>query len=163
MILVYHNITPPQYFLGEHPGLVRKCYHGRRELLAYRSRVDLALGASEFNRQELAAAGFTNTAVLPVVPDFSHLDVEPDVRIYDSFDDDLTNILFVGRLIGNKRPDNLIRYAHAYRTVFNPDARTNRGSHEHFGGYLADLRAGRPAERAERAPARPGDERRVDA
>jgi len=142
MILVYHNITPPQYFLGEHEWLVRQCYHGRRELLAYRSRVELALGDSEFNRQELEAAGFTSTGVLPVVPDFSHLNVTPDSRTYDTFDDDKTNILFVGRLIGNKRPDNLIRYAHAYRTFFNDNARLLlAGSHEHFGGYLAELHA----------------------
>jgi glycosyltransferase involved in cell wall biosynthesis len=142
MVLVYHNITPPQYFLGEHNWLLRQCYHGRRELLAYRSRVDLALGASEFNRQELQALGFPVTGVLPVVPDFSHLDVRPDPRIADAFDDETTNILFVGRLIANKRPDNLIRYAHAYRIAFNPRARLIlAGSHEHFGGYLAELHA----------------------
>jgi glycosyltransferase involved in cell wall biosynthesis len=100
------------------------------------------LGVSEFNRQELVAAGFPVTGILPVVPDFSHLDVAPDQRVYNTFDDENTNILFVGRLIGNKRPDNLIRYAHAYRTHFNPDSRLIiAGSHEHFGGYLAELHA----------------------
>ncbi len=58
MMLVYHNITPPEYFLGVHDQLVRQCYHGRRELLPYRSRCDLALGDSEFNRQELETLGF---------------------------------------------------------------------------------------------------------
>jgi len=142
MVLVYHNITPPQYFLGEHQGLVRQCYHGRRELLAYRTRVVLALGDSEFNRRELEASGFPVTGVLPVVPDFSHLDVPPDSRIHDAFDDETTNILFVGRLIPNKRPDNVIRYAHAYRTAFNPRTRLLlAGSHDHFGNYLAELHA----------------------
>ena len=32
MMLIYHNITPPEYFLGVHEQLVRQCYHGRREL-----------------------------------------------------------------------------------------------------------------------------------
>ena len=142
MILAYHNITPPQYFLGEHEELVRLCYHGRRELLAYRSRVDLALGASEFNRRELDAMGFSPTGVLPVVADFSHLDVPPDPRIADAYDDDVVNVVFVGRLIPNKRPDNLIRHFHAYRTAFNPRARLIlAGSHSHFGGYLAELHA----------------------
>jgi glycosyltransferase involved in cell wall biosynthesis len=142
MILVYHNITPPHYFLGEHAWLVRQCYHGRRELLAYRSRVELALGASEFNRQELVSLGFPRTAVLPAVPDFSHLDVPPDTRIFDAFDDDRVNILFVGRLIGNKRPDNVIRYARAYQSGFNPRSRLLlAGSHDRFAGYLAELHA----------------------
>ena len=30
MILIYHNITPPEFFLGVHEQLVRQCYHGRR-------------------------------------------------------------------------------------------------------------------------------------
>ena len=82
MALIYHNITPPEYFLGVHPQLVRQCFHGRRELLACRSRCEIALGDSEFNRQELEALGFPRTDVLPVVPDFTHLDVAPDARVW---------------------------------------------------------------------------------
>jgi L-malate glycosyltransferase len=140
MALVYHNITPPEYFLGVHDQLVRQCYHGRRELLAYRSRVELALGDSEFNRQELEDAGFSPTAVLPVVPGFSHLDTEPDPRVADAYDDDWTNLLFVGRVIPNKRPDDLIRFFHAYKTLFNPRSRLIlAGSYGGFDSYLAQL------------------------
>jgi glycosyltransferase involved in cell wall biosynthesis len=140
MILVYHNITPPEYFLGVHDFLVRQCFHGRRELTAYRTRVDLALGDSEFNRQELAAAGFDPTAVLPVIPDFDHLAGPPDPRIADEYDDDWTNILFVGRLVPNKRPDNLIRYFHAYKTLYNPRARLIiAGAFGGFEAYLVQL------------------------
>ena len=142
MILVYHNITPPHYFLGEHPWLVRQCYHGRRELGAYRSRATLALGASEFNRRELEAAGFDPTGVLPALADFSHLDVEPDPRIAAAFDDDCVNLLFVGRLIPNKRPDDLIRFFQAYRLACEPKSRLLlAGSHAHFENYLAELHA----------------------
>jgi len=140
MILVYHNITPPEYFLGVHDQLVRQCYHGRRELLPYRSRVDLALGDSEFNRQELEALGFDPTAVLPVVPGFSHLDVPPDPRVTAAYDDEWTNILFVGRVIPNKRPDNVIRFFHAYQTLYNPRSRLIfAGSYGGFESYLAQL------------------------
>lgn len=140
MMLVYHNITPPEYFLGVHDQLVRQCYHGRRELLPYRSRCDLALGDSEFNRQELEAVGFPRTDVLPVVPDFSHLDTTPDARVFDAYDDEWTNILFVGRLIPNKRPDNLIRFAHAYKTLYQRKTRLIlAGSYGGFDSYLAQL------------------------
>jgi glycosyltransferase involved in cell wall biosynthesis len=142
MALVYHNITPPEYFLGVHEHLVRQCYHGRRELLAYRTRCDLALGDSEFNRQELEALGFSPTAVLPVVPDFSHLDVARDIRILEAFDDDWTNILFVGRVVPNKRPDDLIRFFHGYKTFYNPRSRLIiAGSYGGFDTYLAQLHA----------------------
>lgn len=140
MVLVYHNITPPEYFLGVHDQLVRQCYHGRRELLAYRTRVDLALGDSEFNRQELDELGFSPTGVLPVVPGFAHLDGPPDVRIVRDFDDAWTNVLFVGRLIPNKRPDNLIRFFQAYKQLYNPRARLLlAGSYGGFETYLAQL------------------------
>jgi glycosyltransferase involved in cell wall biosynthesis len=140
MMLVYHNITPPEYFLGVHEQLVRQCFYGRRELLPYRSRCELAVGDSEFNRQELDALGFPRTAVLPVVPDFSHLDAPPDNRIYDAYDDDWTNLLFVGRLIPNKRPDNLIRIAQAYQSMYNRRTRLLlAGSHGGFEAYLAQL------------------------
>ena len=140
MILIYHNITPPEYFLGVHEQLVRQCFYGRRELLPYRSRVDLALGDSEFNRQELAALGFDPTGVLPVVPGFAHLDGVPDPRVCAAYDDEWTNVLFVGRVIPNKRPDNVIRYFHAYQTLYNPRARLIlAGAHGGFETYLAQL------------------------
>jgi glycosyltransferase involved in cell wall biosynthesis len=142
MALVYHNITPPEYFLGVHKQLVRQCYHGRRELLAYRTRCEIALGDSEFNRQELAALGFAPTGVLPVVPGFSHLDVCPDPRVIDTYDDERTNILFVGRVIPNKRPDDLIRFFDAYRRLYNPRSRLIlAGAYGGFDTYLAQLHA----------------------
>ena len=142
MMLIYHNITPPEYFLGVHEQLVRQCYHGRRELLPYRSRCDLALGDSAFNREELDTLGFSPTDVLPVVPDFSHLECPPAPALLQSCDDDWTNILFVGRLIPNKRPDNLIRYFHAYKSLYNPRARLLlAGSFGGFEVYYAQLQS----------------------
>src|SRR5262249_29642358 len=92
MALIYHNITPPEFFVGVHEILVRLCFGGRRELRAFIDRCDLALGDSEFNRQELVALGFPRTDVLPVVPDFSHLDGGPNRFIASQFDDEWTNI-----------------------------------------------------------------------
>ena len=73
MALIYHNITPPDYFVGLHRMLARQCFRGRRELSAYVDRCDLALGDSEFNREDLESLGFTRTGVLPVVPGFDHI------------------------------------------------------------------------------------------
>jgi len=140
MALIYHNITPPEYFVGVHRTLARQCFRGRRELRAYASRCDLALGDSEFNRQDLEALGFPRTAVLPVVPDFSHLDRAPNWLVAQDFDDDWTNILFVGRVIANKRIENLIRYFHAYQTSLNPRSRLLIvGAQSGFERYLASL------------------------
>jgi L-malate glycosyltransferase len=138
MVLVYHNITPPEFFLGVHKGLVRQCFRGRRELTAYRQRCALALGDSEFNRQELQAIGFPRTAVLPVIPDFAHLDVPPNGLIANAFDDEFVNILFVGRIIPNKAIGDLVRFFHAYKTRYNPKSRLIVvGSQSGFERYFA--------------------------
>ncbi|MBM64481.1 MAG: hypothetical protein CL484_16150 [Acidobacteria bacterium] len=140
MVLIYHNITPPEYFVGVHKDLVQLCYSGRRELRAYPARCDLALGDSEFNKEELEALGFSRTGVLPVVPDFTHLDQTPDHTLVSEFDDDKLNILFVGRMIPNKRIEDVIRFYHAYKVKYGRNARLLLvGSYSGFESYLASL------------------------
>src|SRR6185503_9511646 len=142
MVLLYHNITPPEYFIGIHKDLVKLCFRGRRELTAYINRCDLALGDSEYNRQELEALGFHATGVLPVVPDFSHLDLPPDTRLAAGFDDGWTNVMFVGRVIPNKKFERVIRAFHVYRTRHNPRSRLLLvGSYSGFERYLELLTA----------------------
>ena len=144
-ILVYHNITPPEFFIDVHEELAEQCFKGRRELGIYPARVDLALGDSEFNRQELEALGFNPTGVLPVVQDFSHLDVGPNDLVAGQFDDEWTNILFVGRIIPNKRIEDVIRYFHAYQRNFNPRSRLlfvgSYGGYEKYLSMLQELTA----------------------
>jgi glycosyltransferase involved in cell wall biosynthesis len=142
MALVYHNITPPQYFLGIHKDLVKLCFRGRRELTAYVPRCEIALGDSEYNRQELEDLGFSPTAVLPVVPDFSHLNLPPNTMTAGRFDDGWTNVMFVGRVIPNKKFEDVIRAFHVYRTRHNPRSRLLLvGSYGGFEKYLAMLHA----------------------
>jgi glycosyltransferase involved in cell wall biosynthesis len=140
MALVYHNITPPEYFVGINKELVQLCFRGRRELALYKSRCDLALGDSEYNRQELEAIGFPETGVLPVVPGFDHLSGPADYTHAGAFDDDWVNVLFVGRVIPNKRFEDVIRAFHGYKTWFNPRARLMLvGAHSGFETYLTML------------------------
>ena len=142
MVLVYHNITPPEYFAGIHKDLVKLCFHGRREITAYIGRCDLALGDSEFNRQELEALGFPATGVLPVVPDFSHLEDEGSTpsALADQFDDEITNVMFVGRVTPNKKFEDVIRAFHVYRTRHNARSRLLFvGAYTGYERYLAML------------------------
>lgn len=140
MVLIYHNITPPEFFVDVHPGLVQLCYLGRRELGLYADRCDLALGDSEYNRQELEARGFPDTAVLPVVPDFSHLSGPPRSLHGTALDDGSVNVLFVGRMIPNKKIEDVIRIFGAYQRYFNPRSRLllvgAQGGFERYVGAL---------------------------
>ncbi len=140
MVLIYHNITPPEYFVDINKELVRLCFRGKRELALYQSRCDLALGDSEYNRQELEAIGFSPTGVLEVVPGFDHLKGPANYLTAGAFADDWVNVLFVGRVIPNKRFEDLITAFHAYKTFFNPRSRLLLvGSHAGFDRYVTML------------------------
>ena len=57
-VLQYHNVTPAAFFAPYDPALFRLASLGRQELATLVGRVDLALGVSDYNRQELEALGF---------------------------------------------------------------------------------------------------------
>ncbi len=64
----------------------------------------------------------------------------PDGRLAADFDDGWVNVLFVGRVIPNKKFENVIRAFHVYRTKHNPRSRLLLvGSHSGFERYLAML------------------------
>ena len=137
--VVYHNITPAPWFLGFHPHLAGLCHHGRRELSAFADRTELGLGDSEFNRRDLAEAGFKRTRVLPIVLDFDVYRRPPSPVIQRMYGDGRTNILFVGRIIPNKRIDDLIRVFAVYRR-FDPRSRLLLvGDYRGHERYLARL------------------------
>ena len=100
--------------------LVELCFLGRRELGAYVDRCEIAVGDSEFNRQELAAIGFASTGVLPVVPDFSHL----DCRAIRSSPPTSTmrgrTSCSSGGSSRTRRIEDLIRIFAAYKRAYNP-------------------------------------------
>ncbi len=140
MVLVYHNITPPEYFVDVHPLLVQLCFLGRRELGLYADRCDLALGDSRYNCDELDRLEFPRTGVLPVVPDLSHLAGPANYVYARAFDDGWVNILFVGRIIPNKRIEDLIRAFAVYKRWFNPRSRLLLvGAYSGFELYLSML------------------------
>ncbi len=123
LVSIYHNITPAHFFMGFHPHLAGLCYHGRRELAAFAPRTELALGDSEFNRRELEEAGYAKTGVLPIVLDLPAYERPPSPVVRRLYGDTRTNLLFVGRIIPNKKIDDLIRVFAAYQRYVNPVSR----------------------------------------
>ncbi len=143
LVSIYHNITPAHYFLGFHPHLAGLCHHGRRELLAFAPRTELALGDSEFNRRELQDAGYARTGVLPIVLDLAAYQAPPSPVVGRLYGDDRSNLLFVGRIIPNKKIDDLIRVFACYQRYVNPRSRLllvgdHRG-HEKYYDQLQEM------------------------
>ena len=115
-VLQYHNITPAHFFAEYDPSIFRLAELGRRELASLVGRVDLALGDSEYNRQELEAAGFSPTDVMPIAVDTARLRHAPArPALAAALNDGLTNILFVGRIAPNKKIEDHIKLAEHYK------------------------------------------------
>ena len=123
-VLQYHNVTPAHFFAPYDPVIFQMATAGRTELASLVGRVDLALGVSDYNRQELAALGFDNTDVMPIVvePRQSHIENE-NPALAKVLNDGLTNILFVGRVVPNKRLEDHLRLAEHYKRYVDADYR----------------------------------------
>ena len=121
-VLVYHNVTPPEYFAGINPHAAAFARLGRRALADLAPRVELAIGVSEYNRRELEAAGFAPTATVPILIDWSRFAVAPDDAVMRAWSGPGTKLLFVGRISPNKRQDELIRMLAYYRRCIDPEA-----------------------------------------
>lgn len=121
-ILIYHNITPPEFFAATNPSMARQLDKGRAQLAAMRSRTWLGLGASGYNERELLALGYAPTGVLPIVLDETHYDLPLNASLAAEYDAQRPVLLFVGRLVPNKRQEDLIKLLYCLRRII-PDAR----------------------------------------
>ncbi len=139
-IMIYHNITPHKYFVDWHRVLARECYKGRLEIKLFIDRVDLVLGDSEFNRQELEATGYRRTGVLPILISFKKFQTPPDPIARKIYNNGRKTIIFVGRLIPNKKYEDIIKVYALYRRYFEPKSQLIlAGDYRGLEHYLAAL------------------------
>ena len=142
-VLQYHNITPAAFFAPYDAGLFRLAALGRQELATLAGRVDLALGDSDFNRQELEALGFDRTGVMPIAVNTERItDAPPRPALERILRDGLINILFVGRIVPNKRIEDHIRLAEMYKRYIDSYYRfIFVGRYDGLPRYYAQIRA----------------------
>ena len=142
-ILQYHNITPASFFAPYDAGLFRLAALGRRELATLAGHVDLALGDSEFNRQELESLGFERTGVMPIAVNTARItSAPPRPALERILRDGLVNILFVGRIVPNKKIEDHIRLAEMYKRYIDSYYRfIFVGRYDGLPRYYAQVRA----------------------
>jgi L-malate glycosyltransferase len=121
-VLVYHNITPPEFFSGINPHAAAYARLGLRQLSRIAPAFELAIGVSEFNRRALVEAGYEETARVPILLDWERFAVPPSDAVLARWRAIRTALLFVGRISPNKRQDDLIRMLAYYRRCIDPEA-----------------------------------------
>jgi len=119
-VIIYHNITPHDFFLPFDGKMAWICYEGRRQLKELLPHLDLVLCDSPFNEEEIKELGFEKTGVLPLFIDWRRYKGRENPFLREVFSDDIPNILFVGRVVPNKKIDDLIRVVAYYKKFISP-------------------------------------------
>jgi glycosyltransferase involved in cell wall biosynthesis len=116
-VILYHNITPPAYYQATNPRIAQRLEAGRDELRMLVPRVDLCVGVSAFNVEEMRLLGARRSAVVPPLVDLQRLRPRPSQPTAPPL------LVFVSRVAPNKRHDDLIRVLAALRRTAQPQAR----------------------------------------
>ena len=128
--IVYHNITPGSYFAGLNDHARRYSELGRAQLKELAKVAEFGFADSEFNRQELEAAGVAKTVVVPILYDWEAFDVTPDPAVTRLLGDERTAILVVGQILPQKAVHDVIAAFARYREG-------DRGAHLYLVGSTA--------------------------
>ncbi len=124
-LMIYHNITPPEFFRGYSAQLeiaMQNGYLGTRQVMSCISHV---MAVSEYNARSLREMGYTcPMTVRPILIPFSDYEREPNRDVMKRFSNDgFVNILFVGRIAPNKRQEDIIRAFAHYKKHFGVRSR----------------------------------------
>lgn len=126
-VIKYHNVTPPEFFVGWSEEYEHVCRGGRDQIKAIAgAECDRYLSASEYNKRELIAEGAPESRSF-VVPPFHQVDVlfrvEPDFDIIDRYRDGKVGLLMVGSLFPNKGHASLLEMFATYYHDYNHHSR----------------------------------------
>ncbi len=142
-VMVYHNITPPDFFMKDAMDKVQACQDGLDDVMFLANKFDFCIADSEFNRQDLISMGYDGDkiAVVPVIVALDDYSQTPDAkRLAELRSDDWVNFLFVGRVAPNKKHEDILRAFAYYKAHINHKARLLLvGNHNAPNNYYDDL------------------------
>ncbi len=124
-VMIYHNITPPAFFGPYSPPTADSAQRGLDGIKRLADHVDYCIAVSEFNRQDLLRMGYTCPIdVCPVLIPFSDYETPPDAALLKQYEGDgIKTLLFVGRVVPNKKQEDIIRAFYFYHKYYEPKSR----------------------------------------
>ncbi len=121
--ILYHNITPPEFFAGIQAQIAAQLQAGREQMRRLAGVAGVVLADSAYNAAELEALGYGKVGVFPLALDFDRYAQPPDRRVVAKYRDGATNVLVVGRIAPNKRIEDDLRAFYYFKNYVTPDAR----------------------------------------
>ena len=122
-VMIYHNVTPPEFFADFSPDLTRFVAGGRDHLRRLAGHFDLCLADSGYNADELRALGYGQVEVFPIQLDLDRYAAPPCADFLRLIRDDRRNIVFIGRVSPNKRIEDLVKVLFFYKKFLSPAVR----------------------------------------
>lgn len=116
-ILIYHNITPAEFFYPYRPDFANLLRYGRESLWVLGQSFPISAGDSTYNAEELEIHGFNAPNILSLVVDPSRWNIAPDEDLMCQLQDGKHNLLFVGRYAPNKCQHHLVEAFASYLTL----------------------------------------------
>jgi glycosyltransferase involved in cell wall biosynthesis len=141
-IMIYHNITPPEFFNIDNIAESQGCRKGLDDMEKIRGTFTSYIADSEFNKNDMIEMGYkaNEIEVIPVIVPFDDYEQTPDQTMVSELSDGMTNIVFVGRIAPNKKHEDIIRTFAYYKKHINPNSRLIlAGSANTQGMYYGDL------------------------
>ena len=118
IIMVYHNITPPEFFRSYSIPATQLTELGYKGVDFLRDKVDYVMADSAFNKGELVKRGYTCPIdVRPILIKFEDYRQAPDEATVKKFSDGKKNLVFVGRIAPNKKQENVIKAFYCYKKL----------------------------------------------
>ena len=122
-VMIYHNITPSEFFIDFSDDLVKFTMEGRKHLERLNDCFDLSIAVSNYNAEELRDLNFKNVKKIPLLVDLDEYKQDFNKPFYDLIKDDRKNIIFVGRISPNKKIEDLIKVIFYYKKYISPSIR----------------------------------------
>jgi len=128
-IAIYHNITPYEYFADCSNFSFTLSRDGLLDVKCLANTFDYCIAVSTYNKESLLGFNYKCPIdVLPIIIPFGDYEQEPSKALIEKYGDGKhgdggTNIIFVGRVVPNKKQEDAIAAFSCYKKYYDPGAR----------------------------------------
>lgn len=123
-ILVYQNVTTPDFFRGVNDELFKACLWGTYDASKTVGKYLKGIVMSEFSRSNLLEMGWRkeDISIIPLIKTHDK-EAEANSILVNRYSDDYVNILFTGRIVPNKKIEDVIKLFSYYQRNMNHKSR----------------------------------------